>query len=847
MKQQINTPYTKILDKKLFFAILFCFVFFSITAQEGKDSITWNVAAPTGDWNFKEHRFTTSEGTWMNLDVSPDGKTIVFDLLGDIYSIPVNGGKAQTLRTGLPFEVQPRYSPDGQSISFTSDAGGGDNIWIMKADGSESRQVTKEDFRLLNNASWMPDGNFLVARKHFTSGRSLGAGEMWQYHITGGTGLQLTQRKNDQQDINEPVISPDGKYLYYSEDVAPGGSFDYNRDPNKQIYVIKRYDFSTGEITTVTGGPGGAARAQISPDGKYLAFVKRVRVKTVLFLHDLESGEEWPVYDQLNKDQQTAWAIFGVYPNFSWMPDSQKIVFWSGGKINSLNINSLEVENIPFTVESSIKIAERNHFETPIETGEFTSKMIRHAVTSPDGKTLVFGALGYIWAKKLPDGTPQRLTKGTDFESEPSFSPDGKEILYTTWNDLELGAIYKISTNGGTPVKVTTEKGIFRTPSFSPDGTKITYRKEEGNNDQGRTFSKNPGIYTMDAKGENLKFITEDGEFPVFTHDGNRIFFQTGGTFFGSLTKELKSVDLNGKDERTHIKSKYANRLVPSPDNKLVAFTHLHKVYVAPLVMNGQAMDLDNQSTSVPVSSLSNEAGINLHWSMDSQEVHWTMGEAYFSTQIAERFTFLPGSPEKVEKPAAEGIKVGLTADVDRPEGRIAFTNARLITMEGEEIIENGTLLVSQNIIEAIGQASEVMVPDDAKVYDMSGKTIMPGIVDVHAHVGAFRNGLTTQQNWQFYANLAYGVTTAHDPSANSEAVFTLSEMIKSGALVGPRLYSTGFILYGAEGDFKAVVNEPNERKKFYWENNRYNAAFPWHEETNSFMRAGCGCSIGHN
>lgn len=83
----------------------------------------------------------------------------------------------------------------------------------------------------------------------------------------------------------------------------------------------------------------------------------------------------------------------------------------------------------------------------------------------------------------------------------------------------------------------------------------------------------------------------------------------------------------------------------------------------------------------------------------------------------------------------------------------------------------------------------------------------MPGMVDAHAHVGGFRYGLTTQQNWQFYANLAYGVTTAHDPSANTETIFTLSEMLKSGDLVGPRLYSTGYILYGADGDFKAVVN----------------------------------------
>src|SRR5690625_5830766 len=128
----------------------------------------------------------------MNLDVSPDGEEIVFDLFGNIYIMPVTGGKAEVIRDGLSYDVQPRFSPDGSKILFTSDAGGGDNIWIMNRDGSDARQLTSENFRLLNNAVWMPDGNSIIARKHFTSGRSLGAGEMWQYHIAGEGGIQLT-------------------------------------------------------------------------------------------------------------------------------------------------------------------------------------------------------------------------------------------------------------------------------------------------------------------------------------------------------------------------------------------------------------------------------------------------------------------------------------------------------------------------------------------------------------------------------------------------------------------------------------------------------------------------------
>ena len=259
-----------------------------VYGQTKNEPAKWNVEKTTGPG--KAVSFTTDEGTWMNLDVSPDGKEIVFDLLGDIYKMPLSGGKATLLAGGPAYEIQPRFSPNGKSISFTSDKEGGDNLWIMNADGSNKRSVTKETFRLLNNAVWTPDNQFLIARKHFTSKRSLGAGEMWMYHISGGgEGVQLTKKKNEQQDAGEPELSPDGRYLYYSEDVSPGPYFQYNKDPNGEIYNIKRMNRETGEVETVAGGQGGAARPEISPDGRLMAFVKRVRLKSVLFLQDLST------------------------------------------------------------------------------------------------------------------------------------------------------------------------------------------------------------------------------------------------------------------------------------------------------------------------------------------------------------------------------------------------------------------------------------------------------------------------------------------------------------------------------------------------------------------------------
>jgi imidazolonepropionase-like amidohydrolase/Tol biopolymer transport system component len=777
-----------------------------ISAQKATEEPTkWDVNNPHKDWKYNSFKLNTNEGTWMNLDVSPDGKTIVFDLLGDIYKMPITGGKATILRAGMAYEVQPKFSPNGKYISFTSDAEGGDNIWVMMADGTDAKSITKESFTLLNNAVWTPDGMSLVARKHFTSTRSLGAGEMWQYPLSGSAGLQLTKRKNDQQDVNDPSISSDGKYLYYAEDVYPGGAFQYNKDPNNQIYVINQYNFETGEIIEITGGPGGAARPVISKNGKLLAFVKRIRTKSVLYIHELETGKEWPLYENLNKDQSEAWAIFGVYPYFSWTPDDKDILLWAQGKITKINVETKEIANIPFEVNQEIKLAKTHHVKRTVFEEEFTSKMIKDVQTSANEKTIIFTSLGHIYTKELPNGTPKRITTLTDFEAEPSFSVDGKSVLFVTWNDENSGAIYSVNLDGSGLEKITKEKGIYRTPTYNNDGSKITYIKESGNGDQGFDYTKKTGIYSANADGSNAKRVSEDGEFPIFSDDDTRIFFQTGGSFFGGLTKNLKSVDLNGKDERSHFSSKLANRLVPSKDNKWIAFIHLHKLFVAPFVMNGTEINVDQNTKSFNVESLSKNAGINLHWA-NSNKVFWTLGDAYFSKSIVDNTTD-PFSKTNLVADDVAGIKVNLKATSDVPEGRIAFKNARIITMNGNEIIEDGTIIIHKNKIEKVGNTNSITIPLDAKVYDMNGKTIMPGMVDVHAHVGAFRNGLSTQKHWQFYTNLAFGVTTSHDPSVNTAAAFTLEELQRSGQLVGPRMFSTGFILYGAEGDFKAVVN----------------------------------------
>jgi imidazolonepropionase-like amidohydrolase/Tol biopolymer transport system component len=785
-------------------ALLFSVSTFAQTDKE-KDK-KWDVSNPKGTYQSLE--FTTNEGTWMSLDVSPDGKNIVFDLLGDIYMIPVTGGNAKELRSGFPFEVQPRFSPDGKRISFTSDAGGGDNIWTMNIDGSDAKQVTTENFRLLNNAVWTPDGQYLIARKHFSSTRSMGAGEMWMYHTSGGEGVQLTIKKNAQQDAGEPCVSADGRYVYYSEDMYPGGYFQYNKDPNSQIYVIKRYDRTNGETEVITGGPGGAVRPQISKDGKTLAFVKRVREASVLYLRNMETGEEWPVYDKLSKDQQEAWAIFGLYSNFNWL-DASHIIIWANGKIWNIDITKSTATEIPFNVTSKHKIIDALKFHQEVAPEKFMVKVIRNASTSPDEKTLVFNSVGYLWKKDLPNGTPVRLTSSADFEFEPSFSPNGNELVYTTWNDDNMGAVYKMNLKDKKPVKITMEKGIYRTPHFSADGKYIVYQKEDGNDHMGFTYCVNPGVYLIENKvGAVAKLLKKNVSDPQFIGN-DRILFQSSE----GEDKTYQSISTEGKDLITHFTSKYATSVAVSPDGNWVAFIELFKAYIAAFPKSGKPLELSAKMGSMPATQIAKDAGLNLHWSKDSKKIHWTYGDEYFTNELKNRFTFLEGAPEKIAPMDSVGIKINLELPSDKPKGRVALTNARIITMKGDEIIENGTIIISENKIEAIGKSDEVKIPADVKTIDCAGKTIMPGMVDVHSHLSTWRVGPSPQKQWSYYANLAFGVTTTHDPSSTSEMCFSQSEMVKAGYMVGPRVYSTGTILYGAEGDFKAVINSYDDAR----------------------------------
>ncbi len=823
--------------------------------EKEKDEKKWDVAAPPYAYD-NTVNLDVNEGTWMSLDVSPDGKEIAFDLLGDLYTMPIGGGEAKSLTSGLAWDMQPRYSPDGQWIAFTSDRSGGDNIWVMSRDGRDGRnqpqQVTKESFRLPNSPAWTPDSQFIAARKHFTGTRSLGAGEIWLYHRSGGEGLQMTKRATEQKDDGEPAFSLDGRYLYWSEDSSPGKIYQYNPDPNGQIYIIKRLDRHTGRLIDFVTGPGGSIRPTPSPDGKTLAFVRRVRYKSTLFVKDIESGVERPIFDGLERDMQETWAIHGVYPSMAWTPDSQSVVLWAAGKIRRVDIATKQAAEIPFHVKDTRKTATAVRWPVDVLTGivqgggtppgdsgsargrdgvrgspsaaTFPVRMLRWVQVSPDGRRVAYSALGHIYVKDLPGGSPHRLTKQTDhFEFFPSWSRDSQSLVYAAWSDESLGSIRiaSVGVPSGTSRAVTDKPGHYLDPVFSPDGARIVYRKDTGGFLRSRAWSSEPGLYWVPASssgGGKSSLITYTGVSPFFGRDSDRVFFvktEGGGDQIAPEKRVLASIRLDGSQEHESYLSELAQEFTISPDGKWLAFREGFNAYLTPFVETGRRVDIGPKSKAVPVSRVSRDAGAYLHFSGDSSRLYWANGPELYHQDLKEAFSFLPSAPEKLPGPPAQGVNIAFQAPIDMPSASnvVVFTGGRVVTMKGDEVIDDGVVVVEGNRIKAVGRKGEVPIPAGAKTVDASGKTVLPGFVDAHWHGSVGSDGMLPQQNWVTDAGLAFGVTTVHDPSNDTGEIFSTAEMARAGMIRSPRVFSTGTILYGAAGAFKAEIESLDDAR----------------------------------
>ncbi len=760
----------------------------------------WDVNAPPGA-TVRQVRIDTDEGTWMNVDVSPDGQSIAFDMLGDIYVMGIAGGTPRRITSGLAYDQQPRFSPDGRRIAFTSDRAGGDNIWVMNADGTGARAITSETFTLLNAPAWSPDGRFIAARKHFTTQRSAGTGEIWLYDVNGtGGGQQLIERPNPQhqKELGEPVFAPDGRSIYYTRDASPGGTFQYAQDSNEGAFRIERYEIDSGERSTVAGGPGGAVRPTPSPDGRWLAFVRREGGTSRLFVKDLESGREQRIYDDMDLDLQETWAIQGVYPNMDWTPDSRSIVFWAGGKIRRIAPEGGNASEIPFRVADTRAVIDPVLPAIDAAPANVTTRMIRFPNLSPDGSQIVYESLGRLWIRAATgNAQPRRLTAPDgDFQLWPSWSRDGRSIVFVSWNDQRLGEIRTVAADGSGQRTVTSAPGHYARPRFSPDGQTIVFERGSGGFLTSSLYSGEDGIYRIATAGGAPARVSGSGGSPQFGATSDRVFFEVNE----NQKRRLVSTDLLGGNRRVHAEGELITNFEVSPDGRALAFRENYNFFAVPFFGGAAVMNLSSRSGPMPVTRITNAASAYGSWA--GNRFVWTLGPNLYT---ADQGAITARAPGTSYTPPTTGTNLSVTVPADVPAGIVALVGARIVTMADANggVIEDGVVIIDGNRIRAVGPRGSTAIPAGAQQVDLAGRTITPGFIDGHAHGPYGTDDLIPQQNWSQLSHLALGVTTTHDPSSTASEVFAASEMQRAGLILAPRTYSSGEIVYGARSAFR--------------------------------------------
>ncbi|MBL8265770.1 amidohydrolase family protein, partial [Steroidobacter sp.] len=753
----------------------------------------WNIEN-TGQPSY-DVEFPLSEGTWMSVAVSPDGRTLAFDLLGDIYAMPAAGGEAKLLLGGAAMQRNPRFSPDGKQLLYISDGGGSDNFWIANADGSNARQVTKETVRLLSTPTWNGDGTLIAGALQFATEDKHHAAELRIYDLRGGGGRVLVPAPANDEPVNEPQFSRDGRYVYYTEKATSPSKSRVYVDANHSNLAVMRRDLASGETQQMIRGFGSAIAPQLSPNDQRIAFVRRVREKTVLFVYDVATGKELPVFEGLDRDEQADYSwIDGYYPQYSWFPDNRHVAIWGKGKLWNIDMDTGAAKEIPFSVRSRHKITVPPRFTHDLAPKSITVRAIRQLAYSPDDKVAVFNALGRLWRKE-GDAKPARLTRASTFEFEPAFSRDGRKVAYVDWNDETGSRLMVVGSQGGAPKTLFSTTGVLRTPSFSPDGTRIVFKIDEGDRCLGGRESR-VGLYWISANGGEANYIAAPGDAPMFSPDGQRIYYASKNYINHAMVAALESVNLQGFDQRVHAKTLDADTSEPriSPDLQWVAFRHRQQYYVTRYRETGVPVTLTPEHDGAnPVVRVSDIGGYALQWSADSKRLHWAVGDQFVTASVEE-------AARADASPKLQRVAAGLEAPVDLPEGDVAFTNGRVITMNGDQVIERGTVIVRGNRIVAVGAADAVAVPAGAKVIDVAGKTVMPGLFDMHGHINNCyytSSGLMPQRQSARYADLAFGVTTNYDPYSLELPAYTQTEMTLTGDMVGPRSIESGLIAFG--------------------------------------------------
>jgi imidazolonepropionase-like amidohydrolase len=749
--------------------------------------------------------FETDRGTWLSVDVAPNGRDLVFDMLGDLYRLDIAGGRARAITRGLAFDSQPAWSPDGAWLAFLSDRAGAENVWVMRADGRDARQVTRNDGpNEFVSPEWSPDGSAVYASLYRADRNAV---ELWRFDVATGAATELSTRG-----VNAigAAPAPDGRHVYYAH--RTGSAFQ--DDVRLPLYTVHRRELASDRTDKVVTHIGSAMRPVVSPDGALLAYAAREDGHTVLRLRNLRTGDDRLLVGPIQHDAQEAVPTRDLLPGYAFTPDGRAIVLTRDGGFVRVNIADGRIEPIPFTAEVALELGPLLRQRLEQDSGPVRARLIEEPRQSPDGTQLAFTALGRVYVMALERAAmPRRLTSSPSGPPEyhPSWSRDGRSLAYVTWTRADGGAIWIAAARTGQARRLTHGDAWFYSDVvFVPGADAVmalrSPARERNETLQepmwtGRTggFLRQAELVELSLRDGSARVIAAgpmDG-VPQFTTDAARVHLHTDAgleSIARDGTARKVVLRLVGPGYYFSDEPAPASDIRISPDGRHALVLFSQQLYLVPMSAAAEE-PIDLNRDDAPARRITTVGADYFAWADEGRTVTWAVGSTFHRVPVARLLEGAPGDA-RVAAAAAERFDAHVAVPRDTPDGAWVLRGATLLTMRGDEVLRNADLVVERNRIAAVGPSGTLATPPGATVVDARGKYVVPGLIDAHDHVGAIRRNVLQFDDWSLRARLAYGVTSVLDPSSLSIDMFAYADLIDAGQVAGPRLYTTGTAMF---------------------------------------------------
>ncbi len=399
--------------------------------------------------------------SWPSL--SPDGKTLCFTSLGDLWRVDAGGGAATRLTVHEAVDAFARWSPDGKWIAFSSLRYGNMDIFLIPSTGGNARQVTFHSAADWVN-DWSPDGTKLL----FYSVRDTHAFSLYSIDLKTHAVKRLT---NDEQAIRFGNWSPDGKTIAYSRSGQPWWRAWYRGTVAAQTVLT---DLTTGKAHSLIKTNTQQFWPLFAADGKSI-------FQTMIY-GNVNTPNIWRVpMDGKNPISVTHYTTDAVrFPSIA--RNGSLITYLWNGDLYTVKPDGTNAQKVNILAPSDDKV---NNQESQTLTSGITE--LEPAL---DGKTIGFGLRGEIWTVPSAGGDAKRLTDDPANDSDFNWSPDGKRLVFTSDRGNQPD-VYTLDIATKQIVRLTNDAVLESSPSWSPDGKWITFAKA----------GSEPGLYIVASSG----------------------------------------------------------------------------------------------------------------------------------------------------------------------------------------------------------------------------------------------------------------------------------------------------------------------------------------------------------